>query len=79
MIKCEKGTVEIKGRESDLYAEFGTMMQACYRQFGEEQFNHLVELAQKSDEEMQAMAVDLISKFADKLKNVLSDLEDELD
>lgn len=72
MIKCDKEVIKISGYESDIYAEFGLIMQTCYRKYGEEQFNRLVELAKKSDEELQVEALKMIREFSERLNDIVS-------
>lgn len=75
MIKCDKEVIEISGYQSDIYAEFGSIMQTCYRKYGEEQFNRLVELAKKSDEELKEEALELIKGFSEAIKDFISDFD----
>ena len=77
VIKCNKEVIEISGFSSDIYAEFGSIMQTCYRKYGEEQFNHLVELAKKSDEEIKDEALELINRFSERIKDFMAHFDDE--
>lgn len=77
MIKCNKGFVEISGFESDIYAEFGSIMKTCYRKYGEEQFDSLVELAKKSDEEIKEETIELINRFSERIKDFMACFDDE--
>lgn len=77
MIKCNKEVIEISGYSSDIYAEFGSIMQTCYRKYGEEQFNRLVELAKKSDEELKEEALELINRFSEGIKDFMARFDDE--
>ena len=72
MIKCDKEVIKISGYESDIYTEFGSIIQTCYRKYGEEQFNRLVELAKKSDEELQEEALKMIRVFSERLNDIVS-------
>lgn len=77
MIKCDKEVIKISGYESDIYAEFGSIIQTYYRKYGEEQFNRLVELAKKSDEELKEEALELINRFSERIKDFMARFDDE--
>ena len=77
MIKCDKEVIKTSGYSSDIYAEFGLIMQTCYRKYGEEQFNHLVELAKKSDEELKEETLELINRFSERIKDFMARFDDK--
>lgn len=77
MIKCDKEVIKISGYESDICAEFGLIIQTCYRKYGEEQFNRLVELAKKSDEELKEETIKLINRFSKRIKDFMAHFDDE--
>ena len=56
MIKADKGVVEMSGRQSDLLADVGVILNIARKNFGDELVDLVVEKSKMSDEEIHEEA-----------------------